>query len=484
MATHPSSGWRRTVGPQWSSVKPQGATPGPPPGMQQGFHSSYLNAISRPDLNIDHQQQQPQQKQQHQVHSTNHASASTEHDPHVMSEHQRALLQHQENQRQQQLYLQQLQLMQRLQAMPGSTTRPWYPTFGPAITTSCSDSTIQLDNPNQYTLINNAKRNRHAVGPHWRSIQTSTTYSPTSSPPSSSPQMQTRTIVLSSPLSTASTTSALHTYLSATYSSAASIDHARATSFHQQDQEMKTISNSRQALQSPVHQQYYQSHSYPHDPRHHLLHNNQPGNSREARDNLLWVNRASPESSPMTSVPRTAKRKATWQDEGNDDNDNDSDSGHDSIDESHSQTGQVDSTAYPTPAPSSSGNTQQSFTMQSSVQQFVSLSVTAHPVIPIDQDQEMGNAESHPSAAIVSSAPSRTSVDTLRVNQESMDVVESGSGDAGFKQTKRTKPRLDHSVHQGMASAVEERRLQSGEQVKNILQECFYNAATPYFSAQ
>ncbi|KAG0006642.1 hypothetical protein BGZ65_005695 [Modicella reniformis] len=53
--------------------------------------------------------------------------------------------------------------------MPGSTSRPWYPTFGPTITTTCSDSIIQLDNPNQYTLIiNNAKLNRHARKAIWQ----------------------------------------------------------------------------------------------------------------------------------------------------------------------------------------------------------------------------------------------------------------------------------------------------------------------------
>ncbi|KAF9579290.1 hypothetical protein BGW38_004510, partial [Lunasporangiospora selenospora] len=203
---HPSSRWKRTVGPQWSSVRPTASSTTLHP-MQQGMHSSYLNAISRPDLNpIEYQQfQQPPTilSTYPDVHhpssvspsvtaspslSSNASSSSSgkalpvasfpsgSWDPSDLSDQERAMQQAQENQRQQQLYLQQLELMQRLQAMPGSTARPWYPTFGPTLTTeSCSDSTILLDNPNQFTLINNAKLNRQAVGPHWRSIQTTAT---------------------------------------------------------------------------------------------------------------------------------------------------------------------------------------------------------------------------------------------------------------------------------------------------------------------
>ncbi|KAF9203698.1 hypothetical protein BGZ49_006135 [Haplosporangium sp. Z 27] len=478
MTTHPSSGWRRSVGPQWSSVKRQGPGSGSPPGMQQGFHSSYLNALSRPDLdpNFIRRQQQHQLQQQEQLQSQDSDLSSATPSSingtsnivpltDTQNEHQRAFLQYQENQRHQQLYLQQLQLMQRLQAMPGSTTRPWYPTFGPAITTTCSDSTIQLDNPNQFTLINNAKINRHAVGPHWRSIQTSAAYSPTHSPPSSSPLLQPHTVApltLSSRLSTASTTTTLHTYLSATYSSAASIDHARATSFHQQDQTFESMFENKDTRNQLLHQEYYQSHSYPHDPRHHLLQRSQPSNSREARENLLITNRA------LSTATKSAKRRANWQDE-----DDEIIVGEDG-DNSHHET--------------SSQNETCATTGQSTIQQFVPITVFTEQNTKVElrahvnQDQEMSSA---PYIQTTSITPSSLRNDIANMGQGDMEVVTESIStiDDQFintsrpKQAKRTKQRLDWSVY-GVQSAAETNRLQSGEQVKDIFQECFYNAAS------
>ncbi|KAG0007287.1 hypothetical protein BGZ80_004848 [Entomortierella chlamydospora] len=357
--------------------------------------------------------------------------------------------------------------------MPGSTTRPWYPTFGPAITTSCSDSTIQLDNPNQFTLINNAKLNRHAVGPHWRSIQTSATYSPTPSPPASSPLLHSNTVApssLSSRLSTASTTTALHAYLSSTYSSAASIDYARATSFHQYDQ---TMTENKGTQQQPSHQEYYQSHSYPHDSRHHSMQSNQPSNSREARENMLVTNRLF--LTPNTSATsHTGKRRATWQDEGDE-------SDEDKNDSASPQAMQVFS---------SSENVSHPRTEQSSVQQFVPATVfTEQSTIvesgaPVSQDQEMRSAEKRLSTQSTTSSCVNRDVESM--DQDDMEVVAETISTAEDRlvdtpqprQVKRSKQRLDWTVY-GIESVAEARRLQSGEQVKDIFQECFYNAAAP-----
>ncbi|KAK3846817.1 MAG: hypothetical protein J3R72DRAFT_432467 [Linnemannia gamsii] len=602
MTSHPSSGWRRTVGAQWSSVKRQDSSSQiPPPPMQQGMHSSLLVALSRPDLDQDYQQQQQQelllqqqqelqlqqqqqqqqhqalllQQQQQQQHeqtlSTTHHHPSASSYPESMldpaahnntqSEHQRALQQFNENQKQQQLYLQQLQLMQRLQSMPGSTARPWYPTFGPAITTSCSDSTILLDSPHQYRLINSAKLNRHAVGPHWRSIQTSSTYSPTPSPPSSSPLLQARTLAPPSSSSSSSststtlsfmstmpgTTTALHAYLSSTYSSAASIDQARATSFHQHANGMEaTLPDGRQGTQDQaVHHQYYQSHSYAHNPRHHPHPAYHPGNSRDARDTIPLANRASPStpaSERFADNSRKMKRKADWQDQDNHNNNSSSNNNEssDSEDEDHendsrnnnpsesdrdhrqqqqqqgepsmssdsSQGFQPMSLSTAGSPRSESQTASRSYSIQSSVQQFVPITTCttnqgigteSHVLFSAstgtgtieqdqnqdqnqDQDQDMDSVDSvnlhntnTTSLPTPSSRPSPMSMETSSMDQEDMDVVETTA--AGAKQSKRTRPRLNPSVF-GTMSIAESLREQSGERIQDIFQECFYNAAS------
>ncbi|KAF8938886.1 hypothetical protein EDD21DRAFT_233605 [Dissophora ornata] len=94
-----------------------------------------------------------------------------------------------EYQRQHQLYLQQLQLMQRRQVIPGGTALPWHTTFSPANTPACSDNTILLENSQRCTLISNSRLNKQPVGPHWRSVWTVASTSATSSPPPSSPRL-------------------------------------------------------------------------------------------------------------------------------------------------------------------------------------------------------------------------------------------------------------------------------------------------------
>ncbi|KAF9970551.1 hypothetical protein BGZ73_006720 [Actinomortierella ambigua] len=225
MSQHQKARWQ-TVGPHWNSVRPSPTgSASSSPVVHHGFHALYLNAISRPDLNPplnkDDDTLSPQLPTSPGSSSAgasvldlcaDSSSAGPAGVPPQILEHRR----------QQQLYLQQLELMQKLQTMPGSTTRLWYPTFGPTVTTTCSDSTILLDNPQQYALSNSARLNRHAVGPHWRSIQT---YSPSSSSPSS-PQ----------PLNHSTTTAgASPSPMMALYASAASINQVRAASFCMHD---------------------------------------------------------------------------------------------------------------------------------------------------------------------------------------------------------------------------------------------------------
>ncbi|KAG0236968.1 hypothetical protein BGW42_002181 [Actinomortierella wolfii] len=215
MSQHQKARWQ-TVGPHWNSVRPSPAgSTSSSPVVHHGFHSSYLNAISRPDLKRDDDTPSTQR-------SPTLGQSSTDESPIATSSSLSGVPpQYLEHHRQQQLYLQQLELMQKLQTMPGSTTRLWYPTFGPTVTTSCSDNTILLDNPHQYTLNNTAKLNRHAVGPHWRSIQT---YSVIPSSTPSSPQS-------SSSQQTSSTGGSAPSPMAALYSSAASINQIRAASF-------------------------------------------------------------------------------------------------------------------------------------------------------------------------------------------------------------------------------------------------------------
>ncbi|KAF9162241.1 hypothetical protein DFQ26_003744 [Actinomortierella ambigua] len=224
---HQKARWQ-TVGPHWNSVRPSPAgSTSSSPVAHHGFHSSYLNAISRPDLNPALNKDDDTLLPQRPTSPGSTSTAASAHDPCAVSSSSAGLTgvppQILEHRRQQQLYLQQLELMQKLQTMPGSTTRLWYPTFGPTVTTTCSDSTILLDNPQQYTLNNSAKLNRHAVGPHWRSIQT---YSPSSASLPSSPQPSNHSTT---------TAGASPSSMQALYASAASINQVRAASFCMHD---------------------------------------------------------------------------------------------------------------------------------------------------------------------------------------------------------------------------------------------------------
>jgi hypothetical protein len=263
----------------------------------------------------------------------------------------------------------------------------------------------------------------------------------------------------------------MQTHLFATYSSAASIDHVRATSFHRHDQEMGIASDNRTLSQNPVHQQYYQSHSYPHDPRHHLLHH-PPGNSREARENLPLTNRALPEPRSSTRTSATAlstKRKAAWDDEDGKNVSYAENGGNNTI-ESDDNLSRTESMGYPTPVSSSNLSTHPFFVVQCSVQDFVKS--TAIDTVA-DQDQQMDSVDVHLSHNGTSTASSRMSMDMLSMDPTGTDTVQSNPSGVD---TKRTRPRLDRSVS-GTGSAAEARRLQSGEQVQDIFQECFYNAA-------
>ncbi|KAG0049824.1 hypothetical protein BGZ83_005351 [Gryganskiella cystojenkinii] len=599
MANHPSSGWRRSVGAQWSSVRPRQA-PTLPTTMQPGIHNSYLIAISRPDLSLEqqrqlqlHQQQQQQlqlqqqheqlqiqqQQQQQQLqlqqqqllqqHQQQHLQTpfaasngfansgtdpsrqpivngtkqehrtSSSNNTYTPDDQQRAIHQQlQQQEREDTQTQQQQQFAQRLQSIHSNTARAWYPTFGPAITTSCSDSTIQLDNPNQFTLINSAKMNRHAVGPHWRSIQAASTYSPTPSPPSSSPQLQSRSLhhhhhngtasssayasPASSTLSSASTTSALHAYLSSSYSSPAMIDQARANSFRQSQRELESSSSS--ALGPVVHHEYYQSHSYPHDPRHHLT-QNPPVDSREARETMSLTNRSSPVvqspirfNQPQQASDPKKKRKAAWQDqedqEGKQDQDRAATTSLSNGVDAHMQSSfiptsistSVSSSTSSTLSPVSPTYPFQQHQQQplSSVQQFVPVARTVAMTLSENQQQQqmsstdlldadqdmMDGAESFISDTNVNStaSSSRMSMDTSSsVDQDdSMHGIGGGDGGLNIQLNKRTKVRLDPALIPAGAAAMSlgvgsenaGRSQSENHVVQDIFQECFYNAAS------
>ncbi|KAF9202619.1 hypothetical protein BGZ59_002072 [Podila verticillata] len=419
------------------------------------MHASYLNAISRPDLNPEylnfksspgHNQQQQEQQNYHDTPMEQESSLTDE---------QRAVNQFQEHQRQQQLYIQQLQLMQKLQSMPGSTARPWYPTFGPAITTSCSDSTIQLDSPHQYTLMNNARLNKPSVGPHWRSIQPSTTYSPTPSPPSSSPRF--------SSLSGSARVLNANSGTLEPYSSPSSINQARATSFSQQHR-------------PNVAQGSYTHHTHP-----------------------FLSNNAQQQQAPtpsFTSSGLSMKRKASW-DEQDDEEDEQGSSSLPNIDTALDQvdlqiehvspvTALIESSAHHrylhVDKPNNNNGGHHHLHRGSD---FVSTPTMDERREPEEQgDLEMttgytpGSGAATPNSGHMSVDISvASSVDQEDLEEEDPNGEKMGKDD---QPGRRTKQKLDLVAlsHLGLVSEADVQRAQSGEKVLDIFQECFYNAAS------
>ncbi|KAF9288439.1 hypothetical protein BGZ74_000913 [Mortierella antarctica] len=383
-----------------------------------------------------------------------------------LTDEQRALNQFQEHQRQQQFYIQQLQLMQKLQSMPGSTTRPWYPSFGPAITTSCSDSTIQLDSPHQYTLMNNARLNKPSVGPHWRSIQPSSTYSPTPSPPSTSPRF---------PSMSASARVLTATGSMETYSSPSSINQARATSFSQQHL---------QHLHRDVTALY---------------------NMETAQGN--YTHHTHPFNGTQQQTTRNMKRKASWDEqEDEDDEDGQSSSSLPTDTSLHRVDLRNESLVSP---PNLNGSSTHHRYLQvdkpNGGHHFHRHSDLSVPTPIMDQSQrEPGGASPQgggggggggdlemtsgytPESGVATPNSGHMSVDVSvasSVDQEDLEEdpnKEEKEGKDDQLLGRRTKQKLDLVAlsHLGLVSEVDVQRAQSGERVLDIFQECFYNAAS------
>ncbi|KAG0084577.1 hypothetical protein BGZ93_000409 [Podila epicladia] len=429
------------------------------------MHSAYLNAISRPDLNPEYLNfkssptdiPQGHNQQQHQIHHDTPMEQESS-----LTDEQRALNQFQEHQRQQQLYIQQLQLMQKLQSMPGSTTRPWYPTFGPAITTSCSDSTIQLDSPHQYTLMNNARLNKPSVGPHWKSIQPSSTYSPTSSPPSSSPRF---------PSLSASTRVLAATGSIETYSSPSSINQARATSFSQQHlqhphRDVTALYNMETA------QGNYTHYTHP------FLNNN--GTQQQTTGNM--------------------KRKASW-DEQEDDEDEDGQSPSSLPTDTSLHRVDLRSESLVSPLnliESSAHHRYLQIDKPNGGHHLHRHSDLSVPTLIMDQRQWeqsfQGGGEGDfemtsgytPESVVATPNSGHMSVDVSvasSVDQEDLEddpTKEEKESKDDQLLGRRTKQKLDLVAlnHLGLVSEADVQRAQSGERTLDIFQECFYNAAS------
>lgn len=402
MSSPGPSRWR-TVGPHWSSVRP--STPSshgsrvpdtPPPnpgatqrmsmhsfGMTSAYHTYHSDLHGYPSNHFD---------QASHGHGNNNPVSDISNSNQRLSENERALQHSRESQRQQQLYLEQLQLTQKLQSMPGSTVRAWYPTFGPAVTTTCSNNTIILDNPNHYTLASNAKANRQSVGPHWRSIpHASTVYSAAGPSPRTSPRLSTRSL----------------------YS-----QHLPGP--HQPPNTIPPTSSPAQAFSLPT--------SIPHTP---------------------------------TNI---SKRKARSQDDDSDDEFNSQGN------QDHPQSLQPFSipTLITQPRPRSYEN----YSPYSPIP-------TTHGINDMTGIETESPLLSPPLSAGVYSTKQISSMETSAFGDmdlgESMDL---GYSDHGVP--KRAKPRLEFGFGGGVRSveAAELQRHESGQQVHNLLQECFYNAAS------
>lgn len=408
--TSPGPSRWRTVGPHWSSVRPSTPsshgspvpdTPPPTPGATQrmsmhsfgmatAYHTYHSDLHRYPSNHFD--------QQTSYGHSSSPVSDINNNDQDI-SENERALQHSRESQRQQHLYLEQLQLTQKLQSMPGSTVRAWYPTFGPAVTTTCSNNTIILDNPNHYTLASNAKANRQSVGPHWRSIPpASTVYSAAGPSPRSSPRLSTRSL-------------------------------------------------------------YSQHLPGPH--QHSIPNTSIPPTSIPAQ------------ASPLpTSIPHTPtninKRKAWSQDDDSDDE------GFSQGNQDHTQSLQPFSipTLITQPRPRSHEN----------YSPYSPIPNHSHGINDMTGIETESPLLSPPLSAGVYPTEQMSSMDTSTFGDmdlgESMDL---GSSEHSSSVPKRAKPRLEFGFGGGaggVEAAIELQRYQSGQQVHNLFQECFYNAAS------
>ncbi|KFH65138.1 hypothetical protein MVEG_08619 [Podila verticillata NRRL 6337] len=415
MSSPGPSRWR-TVGPHWSSVRP--STPSshsspvpdtPPPnpgatqkmsmhsfGMATAYHTYHSDLHRYPSNHFDQASYSHSHSDNNPVSDINNINNGNQR----ISESERALQHSRESQRQQQLYLEQLQLTQKLQSMPGSTVRAWYPTFGPAITTTCSNNTIILDNPNHYTLASNAKANRQSVGPHWRSIPpASTVYSAAGPSPRTSPRLSTRSLY----------------------------NQQLPGSHHQ------PIPNTSNQIPTSIPAQIFPSHpSISHTPT------------------------------------NFNKRKAWSQDEDSDDEEFNCSQGNQDYTQGHHPSFSIPSQIQTQSRPRS----HESYSPYSPIPNH-----GIHDMTGIETECPL---LSPPLSAGVYSNEHMSSMGTNTFGDMDLgDSMDLGSGDHSSV-PKRAKPRFEFGFGGGgsVEAAIELQRMQSGERVHNLLQECFYNAAS------
>ncbi|KAF9104553.1 Ribonucleoside-diphosphate reductase large subunit [Mortierella sp. AM989] len=448
-------------------------------------------------MSLSEQQQQHQQPpQQQQPH--HHHQQLYETPPNLPTDHKHQL----------QLQKEHLQLMQRLQTTPGGMTLPWYPTFGPTtLPSTCSDRTIILTNPQQYTMTNHTRLNKQSVGPHWRSIPNS----PTSSPPPSSPRLPTfsfsskgipgnmedqpflrRTTMTVPTASETTTTGALSSSLVSSTQGPLSYPDMTSVPLIQRlgYESGRDVTEAKNLFDSDNNgkQQHYQHHLM-HYSGDQLIQKNAVPTSKDSIPGGIPSSIGFPGHDPQQnshlqrgspgggySYKRSMKRKAAWQDEEM----SDSPSASTSISES-SAAGVMSVLALPS-------------------QQFVSIITTqdqnmrqAAEMQQLDQDMDcmidQYGCESN-TAALETSGSGHMSVDISAANsvdQESFEddninksrnVTQWSAVSATTVLSKRTKPRLDLvAIQDKVLSEMEIKRQETGQKELYIFQQCFYNAA-------
>ncbi|KAI1306755.1 hypothetical protein EDD11_004653 [Mortierella claussenii] len=417
-----------------------------------------------------------------------------------------------EQQLQHQLYLQQLPLQQRLHAMPGSTTHPWYSTFGLARTTASADNTFLLDGPQQYKLINHAKLNKQSVGPHWRSVHSNMSFTP----PTPSPRfpsfpysgttlsgvkdeyhqhhVQQHESHVQQPFlerimitaSIGGKTTSMSPTSSSTASSPASLsssmislgDNSSAASSFSMTSMAPSFQYESESDMAEVGAVFITSPSEAEMDTHCTL------------DASTLTRRGSQRSAQFEagigeSFKRNMKRKATWQE----DNSTDPTMSYStslstlSVSDVSNPASIIQSISIPSipstqsirqSIPTVSTHQIQHYTLPQSDQADQGMTTAAtyqrigYP--PVDMALEDSNSISGQMSVDVSAANS--------VDQDSSDDDVGEEGGVLAVSTKRTKPRLDMAALQDAQLAeMEARRQDSGQRTVDIIQECFYNAA-------
>ncbi|KAF9427795.1 hypothetical protein BGZ94_004118 [Podila epigama] len=522
------SRWR-SVGPHWTSVRPEIPVTGSGSGSGSGtptqrmhmhsshYHSNILSDLHRyPPTHFD----QPTNQYTPVTITTDETTPSittttTANTTNTKEEH---TLEHSNNT--QPPFLEPSQHPHELQSTPGKTIRSWYPTFGPAITTSCSDNTILLDNPNQYqyALATNAKANRQSVGPHWRSIPpASAVYSPTMLSPRTSPRLSARPI-FSQHLPGPHQQQQSPTLSQSQKHSQSQLQlQSQVVQTQSQGQEQISTLATLTATCPPIPPTQF------HTPSKSLSlqwpFNRNPNNNTGLSTSTSTSTSTSPNtitgihtntstdirtdicsgtntgintpSSTGTSTSTSTKRKAVTQDDSDDDND----IGDDTRTVFQGQI--YGATIYSPPSPLTSHSSPRPCLLHEFFSPYTSTTQSDQTsrVHQLGHDIEQESPLMSPplSAGACYSTQSLSSVEiSSLVDMEMSDSME-GVEEEGFGggaiwsggvvlgksmgMIKRAKPRLELELD-AREAAIEFERLQSGQRVHNLMQECFYNAAS------